>query len=136
MLRFGKPPYLECSSRGDRRFSAFYARPSIAGGLSIEEAYQAAKVFNGPSGEQVTGLSWRVAKGRLCLNQKAVRKYYTYLWRCYIRENPALLSVLHGASGLSDMFGQSDHACQAEELWKIRNAKTSGRRVTPLTLRP
>ena len=25
MLRFGEAPYLECSSRGDARFSAFHA---------------------------------------------------------------------------------------------------------------
>jgi hypothetical protein len=29
---------------------------------------------------------------------------------------------LKHAPGLSDMFGQVGHACQAEELWRIRNA--------------
>jgi hypothetical protein len=45
MLRFGHPPYLECSSRGDKRFSAFYAKPSSGNGKSIEELYQASKKF-------------------------------------------------------------------------------------------
>jgi hypothetical protein len=38
----------------------------------------------------------------------------------YIDENPELLQVLRKASGLSDMFGQPGHACQAAELWSIR----------------
>jgi len=118
MIRFGAAPYLECSSKGDRRFSAFYARPSICGGASIEEAYQAAKVFaNG-----ATGLSWQSAKGRTdCVNTKLVRKLYARLWDIYIEEHPELRAVLTAAAGLSDVFGQPGHACQAEELWRIRD---------------
>ena len=41
MLSVGSPPFLECSSRGDVRFSSFYARPKSLNGSSIEEAYQA-----------------------------------------------------------------------------------------------
>jgi hypothetical protein len=52
-----------------------------------------------------------------------VRRLYRRLWRQYIKENPELLKVLHAASGLSDVFGQVGHACQAEELWLIRNKK-------------
>ena len=128
MMRFGEPPYLECSSKGDKRFSAFYARlRSVESARkfpgcgmyqqSIEEIYQAAKVFaNGD-----TGLSWQLAKGRTPVNIKAVRRLYSRLWDQYIKENPELLDVLKVASGLSDIFGQPGHACQAEELWRIRN---------------
>ena len=42
MIKHGNPPYLECSSRGDKRFSAFYARIK---GKTIEEIYQSAKIF-------------------------------------------------------------------------------------------
>lgn len=45
MIRVGNAPYLECSSRGDKRFSAFYARIKSLGYKSIEELYQAKKVF-------------------------------------------------------------------------------------------
>lgn len=45
MVRHGEAPFLECSSRGDQRFSAFSARLRSQGGRSIEEVYQAAKVF-------------------------------------------------------------------------------------------
>jgi hypothetical protein len=118
MVKFGEAPYLECSSKGDKRFSAFYATLDVYAGSTIESIYQANKMFPG----NVTGLSWRSAKGRDdCVNMLGARKLYRKLWRQYIKENPALLPVLRSASGLSDVFGQAGHACQAEELWLIRN---------------
>lgn len=114
MIRHGKPPYLECSSKGDRRFSAFFAK---VGGSTIEDLYQAAKKFEDGS----TGLSWREAKGRKPVNISEVRQYYSDLWDIYIGQHPELLDVLKQASGLSDMFGQEGHCCQATELWRIRN---------------
>lgn len=122
MLKYGEAPYLECSSRGDKRFSAFYARVPSESNLTIEELYQAAKVFEDGS----TGLSWREAKGRKAVNQEEVTRYYSELWDAYIRERPELLEVLKKASGLSDMFGQEGHCCQATELWRIKN-EASGR---------
>ena len=113
MIRHGEAPFLECSSRGDRRFSAFYAQ---VGGKSIEDTYQAAKVFEGGA----TGLSWREAKGKKAVNQEEVAKLYASLWDRYINEHPELQEVLKGASGVSDMFGQPGHCCQATELWRIR----------------
>lgn len=125
MIKFGEAPFLECSSHGDRRFCAFCARLSVFGyknvmyrGASIEDIYQGAKVF--PGG--LTGLRWQESKGRTdCVNQHEVRALYSLLWDAYIMECPELLKVLRAASGLSDMFGQPGHACQAEELWRIRN---------------
>lgn len=114
MIRHGEAPYLECSSKGDRRFSAFHARVN---GNSIENLYQAFKVFE--NGE--TGLSWRNAKGRKPVNIEECRQYYSRLWRKYIRANPMLLLVLKEATGLSDIFGQDGSVCQATELWNIRN---------------
>lgn len=118
MIRHGNAPFLECSSRGDRRFSAFAARIRGRGNRSIEEIYQGAKVF--PGG--VTGLTWREAKGRDPVNKEEVATLYSRLWDEYIAENPDLVPILLGASGLSDMFGQPGRACQATELWRIRSA--------------
>lgn len=117
MIRHGEPPFLECSSRGDRRFSAFYARIHRRGDRSIEEIYQASKVFEGG----VTGLSWREAKGRKAINADVCAALYAKLWDEYILENPEYLAILRAADGLSDMFGQPGHCCQATELWRIRN---------------
>lgn len=114
MIRYGEAPYLECSTRGDKRFSAFHAK--IAG-KSIEEYYQAFKKFEDGS----TGLSWREAKGRKPVNLESCQKYYSKMWDAYIKEHPELLKVLKEASGLSDIFGQEGHVCQATELWRIRN---------------
>lgn len=114
MVRIGNAPYLECSSRGDKRFSAFCA---YVLGNSIEAHYQGAKVF--PDGK--TNLHWRKAKGRKCVNQEEVAALYKELWRFYLDTNPGLYQVLADASGLSDMFGEEGHICQAITLWELRN---------------
>lgn len=117
MIRHGKPPYLECSGRGDMRLSAFYAKPSCLNGKSIEEAYQAAKIL--PDG--TTGHTWREAKGKKAINAAFCASLYSDLWDSYIAENPKLLTLICEATGLSDTFGQPGHVCQATELWRIRN---------------
>lgn len=114
MLRYGKPPYLECSSVGDARFSAFFARIKRRDNKTIEEIYQAAK-------DGITGHTWRDAKGRQAVNQADCAELYSKLWDDYIVENmDILLPVLTAATGLSDTFGVEGHCCQATELWRIR----------------
>ena len=116
MIKHGNPPYRECSSRGDKRFSAFYARIRKRGNRSIEEIYQASKIFEDGS----IGLTWKEAKGKRAINQKEVSELYSKLWDEYIEENPYFIQVLKNSTGLSDMFGQEGHCCQATELWRIR----------------
>lgn len=116
MVKHGNAPFLECSSKGDKRFSAFYARIRARGNRSIEEIYQGAKVFADGS----KGLNWRDAKGKKPVNIDEVRVLYGQLWEEYMQENPELLNVIKAHSGLSDIYGQSGHACQATELWRIR----------------
>lgn len=118
MLKRGTAPYLECSSRGDRRFSAFYARPASLGGRSIEEAYQAMKIFADGS----TNLHWRAAKGRTPVNQAACTTAYEQWWREWVAEQH-LLPILQQHPGLSDMFGREGSVCQADILWRIRNGQ-------------
>ena len=118
MIAHGTPPYLECSSKGDRRFSAFYARPAGFGGASIEELYQGAKVLEDGSGP---GLTWKEAKGKKAINQEKLSEWYGRLWDVYVMQHPELFDVLINATGLSDVFGQPGHVCQATELWRIRN---------------
>lgn len=117
MIKIGNSPYLECSSKGDKRFSAFYARLRKYNNKSIEELYQAYKVFDDGS----TGLSIKEAKGRKAVNIVECGKYYHELWKVYLSENPELFETLTKASGLSDIFGQAGHNCQAEVLWNLRN---------------
>lgn len=117
MISHGNAPFYECSSYGDKRFSAFYARIRARGNRSIEELYQGFKVFAGGA----TGLHWREAKGKRCINYAEAHAFYARLWDEYIAENPELLEVLKDQPGLSDRYGKVGHACQATELWRIRN---------------
>lgn len=111
----GEAPFLECSSAGDKRFSAFYAK--LPDGRTIEQVYQAAKVLSCGA----TGLSIKEAKGKRPVNLREVRELYGRLWDEYIQANPQLIPVLQAASGLSDRFGRPGSVCQATELWRIRN---------------
>ncbi len=114
MIRHGEAPFLECSSKGDKRFSALYAR---VGYKTIEEHYQGAKVFEDGS----TNLPWREAKGRKPVNAEFVARFYSSLWDLYMISNSELLPIIQAATGLSDVFGQKGHQCQATELWRIRD---------------
>ena len=117
MIKHGDAPYLECSSKGDKRFSAFFARVRCMDNKTIEEIFQASKKFEDGS----YGLSVKKAKGKLPVNIEECREIYSLLWDVYIDENIELREVIKNASGLSDIFGQKGHACQATELWRIRN---------------
>lgn len=119
MIRHGEAPYLECSSRGDKRFSAFYAKVRQREHKSIEELYQSFKIIE--VNNRLVNLPWKEKKGKKAVNQEMANLYYSLLWDLYIQENPELLEVLKNASGLSDIFGQEGHCCQATELWRIRN---------------
>lgn len=132
MLAYGKAPHIECSSRGDKRFSAFAARIRGRGGRTIEDLYQAAKIFE----DGATGLSWRDAKGRRAVNAEQCAALYATLWDEYMAENPALLPILLAASGVSDMFGQAGHCCQATELWRIAEAARGRANVIPTAAPP
>lgn len=114
MIQYGNSPFLECSTRGDKRFSAFCA---IVNGKSIEEQYQAAKIFDDGS----TGLYWKDAKGRKAVNAAECARLYENLWRQYISEHTQLLDVLKKATGLSDTFATRGSVNQAHVLWKIRS---------------
>ena len=128
MLAYGKAPHIECSSRGDKRFSAFAARIRGRGGRTIEDLYQAAKIFE----DGATGLNWRDAKGRRAVNAEQCATLYATLWDEYMAENPALLPILLAVSGVSDMFGQAGHCCQATELWRIAEAAQCWSMMRPI----
>lgn len=115
ILSFGTEPFLECSSKGDKRFSAFYAKVK---GQSIEDRYQACKMFE----DGTTGYTWKEVKGKKPVNIEECREMYSKLWNMYFEENPELLEVIKKYNGFTDIFGQKDHACQAEEIYKIRKS--------------
>lgn len=116
MIQCGEAPFLECSSKGDTRFSAFYARIRGRGNRSIEAIYQGAKRFM--DGE--TNLCIRDAKGRPAVNQAEVTVLYARLWDEYFQENKAtLLPAMRQYRGFQDRFGQPGHCCQAIEIYRL-----------------
>lgn len=97
----------EVSSRGDKRFSAFYAR--LKDGRTIEQAYQQAK----GSG-----------KGRPA-KDPSFKYWETYLalWQRWAKENPALireLAILAADRVLTDRFANTENN-QARALACILN---------------
>lgn len=122
MLRFGREPFLEVSSKGDKRFSAFYARIRWRDNRSIEELYQGYKTFEDGS----SGLSIKEAKGRKPIYPESCRMFYEQLWREFFDENPELLLEISQYNGFSDIFGQAGHQCQAEEIYNIAKERLIG----------
>ena len=133
MQFFGEPPFLECSNRGDKRFSAFNAY--IGSGIlseSIESRFQRAKVIEDAWGNLETGLHWKEAKGKtpvaFVFNGKKwpvslLKEFYYMLWWVYLKGNPELIKVIEQYNGFSDFFGQEGHCCQAEAIWLFRQGK-------------
>lgn len=116
MIRVGNEPFLECSSKGEKRLSAFFARIKKRRGFSIEELFQASKVFE----DGKTGLTIKEAKGKKALNQEEVCKLYAELWDEYFSENPDLINLILDYNGFTDIFGKEGHCCQAVEVYRIQ----------------
>lgn len=114
----------ECSSAGDRRFSAFYAR--LSDGRTIEQHYQC-----DVKGYDVGGHNWRLGKGKPPLVPRDTFPEYLALWKQWALLNPALIEELAITAGsyaynmvLSDRFASS-RVNQAHALAVILNERAS-----------
>jgi len=111
----------EVSSKGDKRFSALYAK--LNDGRTIEEAYQL-----DVKGYRVQGNDWKLGKGKAPLNKMTKEEsYQAYksLWEQYLNENPDLEKDLYQkAKGktLTDQFATTDIS-QARALSDILNER-------------
>ncbi|BAO04725.1 uncharacterized protein CBO05P1_006 [Clostridium botulinum B str. Osaka05] len=113
---------LECSSKGDKRFSAFYARIKLFGEYdSIENHYQLSKRIN-----SFAPKTWRDIKGKKPThihingkdyNLKYTVAFYELMWVKYLDENPNLVEYGKQFENFHDMF-QSKNAkvCQADVI--------------------
>ncbi|MBD2078265.1 hypothetical protein H6F86_31130 [Phormidium sp. FACHB-592] len=96
----------ECSTQGDRRFSALYAK--LSDGRTIEEACQL-----DVKGYRVQGNDWRLGKGKLLLKPmpiEALHSQYKSLWQRWATENPVLMDTLTTAAEgkvLTDKFART-----------------------------
>ena len=110
---------LECSSKGDKRFSAFYANVTIKGVTApIELWYQQAKrdeAGNIPGkGKRVAYMINPFSNNRLpasCLSD-----FYKTLWLRYFKQNPALLEYAKQFDTFTDMFKGKAINCQADVI--------------------
>ena len=97
----------EVSSRGDKRFSALFAK--LSDGRTLEEAYQL-----DVKGYRAISDDWHDGKGNKPYNDKTREELwseYLELWRQWVRENPALFADLREqAKGrtLTDQFATSE----------------------------
>ena len=97
----------ECSTKGDKRFSAFTAR--MPDGRTIEEHYQC-----DVKGYQPGGTNWRLGKGKPPKDRsKDMYQEYLGLWEVWAFANTAWMDEL-GRAGeakgylLSDCFATTD----------------------------
>ena len=78
----------ECSSAGDRRFSAFFAR--LEDGRTIEQHYQC-----DVKGYEPGGTNWKLGKGRPPRDRDVdLWSAYKDLWRRWAKMHPGLMADL------------------------------------------
>lgn len=127
---------LECSSKGDKRFSAFYARVEILGKkASIEQHYQYSKLF---AVEDLRGnvvlesytdiklikqkqrfgeLPVRFRVGNETYPVEYLSMFYKLLWLTYLDERPSLVRYASQFDDFSDIFrGKNTINCQADVI--------------------
>lgn len=114
---------LECSSKGDKRFSAFYADVTWAGRTTnIERHYQSSKRFTnkpkkvkGKTPDAVHILSYdRTVEWVLPVS--FLTQWYKLLWLMYLDNHPELVNYARGYDDYSDMFRGGSINCQADVI--------------------
>lgn len=123
-----EPKILECSSKGDRRFSAMYANVSVHGSVNtIENHYQTSKRFDDPaSSTLVPSSTAREAKGRkptyfvvngFIYPLEFLSMWYKLLWMKYLDQRPELVEYASHFDVFIDMFkGKNTRNCQADVI--------------------
>lgn len=113
---------LNCSSRGDKRFSAFYARVSVFSKIdSIENHFQLSKRING----RPAPTTWRDMKGKrpdyFVVGQHRIpaellSAWYALLWVKYLDAHPELVQYAKGFDSFYDPFAKPGRNNQAEVI--------------------
>lgn len=110
---------LECSSKGDKRYSAFYANVTVFGrNTNIERHYQSCKKFNDPTITKAKGLQpdFIEIKGKK-LDKKYLTPWYKLLWVKYLDNNPDLVEYASQFDDFHDIFkGKNTINCQADVI--------------------
>ena len=113
MIRHGVAPFIECSSKGDTRFSSSYA---TIGKKTISELYNNKRAW----ADESKLLTWNKAGIAPKEIDFECNKYYRELWKQYLSEHKELKKILLKATGVSNVYGEMMNVCQATVLWSIR----------------
>ncbi|MDF2880187.1 MAG: hypothetical protein K0R54_744 [Clostridiaceae bacterium] len=119
---------LECSSKGDKRFSAFYAKVKVFDKFdSIENHYQLSKRFKDSNGNIIVPLTWKDSKGKtpVCFvvndikfETKYLSSFYALLWAKYLDSMPSLVKYASEFDDFKDMFSGKSINSQANVIKK------------------
>ena len=108
---------LECSSKGDKRFSAFYADVTVFGRTTnIERHYQGCKKFNDQTVIKAKGKSpdYIEINGKQ-FDKKYLTPWYKLLWVKYLDNNPEIVEYASQFDDFHDIFkGKNTINCQAD----------------------
>lgn len=117
---------LECSSKGDKRFSALYAKVTYNGIYdTIEHHYQRAKrKYNGQVVKKGEKPDYMIINN-IKLPTKFLTPFYKYLWYIYLIEHKELVEYASSFDSFSDMFrGRNTVNSQADVIEEyIKNKK-------------
>lgn len=110
---------LECSSKGDKRFSAFFAWITVYGkNANIETHYQNCKRFNDTTVDKVKGKQpdYIIINGKE-LDNKYLTPFYKLLWLKYLDFHPELVEYASQFDDFNDIFkGKNTINCQADVI--------------------
>jgi len=113
------PNVLECSSKGDRRFSSFYAYVNFFGRVgTIEHFYQSCKRFHDPSIKNPKGQDpdWIEILG-VKMDKKYLTPYFKLLWVEYLDKHPDLVEYANRFEDFHDIFkGRNTINSQADVI--------------------
>jgi hypothetical protein len=122
---------LECSSKGDIRYSAFGAEVEMFGKTAtIEEHYQLSKRFIGDNGYLIAATSVYDIKGKnaplrdremFCIEVAGMsfpvefrEEFYKLMWLKYLDGNPDLVAYANHFADFNDIFKGKSIICQAD----------------------
>lgn len=118
-----KKKVLECSTKGDKRFSASCANVEVFGVVNtIEKHYQLCKRFDG---SDTPPDDWRYCKGKtpshiilngMKLDSKYLSQWYKALWLNYLDRNPDLVEYASTFDDYNDIFKGKSVNCQADVI--------------------
>lgn len=121
MCSYGPGPFLECSSEGDRRFSAHEVRLQVYGNSTIDEIAHAVRIYqDGSSRKSYEECCYAEALGLEVVNQRQCDTIVERLWTQYFNEHLELHGILKAVGGVSDRVVRPAKTNHVRGIWAAR----------------